>query len=84
MRERLDLIDSKHVLSTRKQCEILSVHRSGLYNSPQVEKEGNLEIMRIMDENYLKHHTAGIIRMQDLLLSLGMVVNYKEFVDCFA
>ena len=78
MRERLDFIDSEHVLSTRKQCEILSVHRSGLYYKPQGEKKDNLEIMRIMDEHYLKHPTAGVIRMQDLLLSLGMVVNHKR------
>ncbi len=34
--------------------------------------------MRIMDEHYLKHPTEGVIRMQDLLLSLGMVVNHKR------
>jgi putative transposase len=78
VRERLDLIDSEHVLSTRKQCEILSVHRSGLYYKPQGEKVGNLEIMRIIDEHYLKHPTAGVIRMQDLLLSLGIIANHKR------
>jgi putative transposase len=31
-----------------------------------------------MDEHYLKHPTEGVIRMQDLLLSLGMVVNHKR------
>jgi len=76
--ERIELIDSKHVLSVRKQCEVLSVHRSGLYYKPQNEKKENLEIMRKMDEHYLKHPTAGVIRMQDLLLSLGMVVNHKR------
>lgn len=78
MSERIELIDSKHVLSVRKQCEVLSVHRSGLYYKPQNEKKENLEIMRKMDEHYLKHPTAGVIRMQDLLLSLGMVVNHKR------
>jgi putative transposase len=78
MRERLDLIDREHVLSTRKQCEILSVHRSGLYYNPRGEKKDNLEIMRLMDEHYLKHPTSGVMRMQDLLLSLGMIVNHKR------
>jgi len=78
MRERLDIIDTEHVLSVRKQCEILSVHRSGLYYKPQGEKKNNLEIMRIMDEHYLKHPTEGVIRMQDLLLGLGIVVNHKR------
>ncbi len=78
MRERLDFVDSEHVLSTRKQCEILEVHRSGLYYKPEGEKKANLEIMRMMDEHYLKHPTAGVLRMQDLLLSLGMLVNHKR------
>jgi len=78
VKERLDLIDREHVLSTRKQCEILSVHRSGLYYYPQGEKKENLEIMRTMDEHYLKHPTAGVMRMQDLLLSLGIVANHKR------
>jgi putative transposase len=78
MRERLDLIDREHTLSARKQCEILAVHRSSLYYNPQGEKKDNLEIMRIMDEHYLKHPTEGVIRMQDLLLTLGVVVNHKR------
>ena len=78
MKERLNLIDSEHVLSIRKQCGILAVHRSGLYYNPQGEKRDNLEIMRIMDEHYLKHPTEGVMRMQDLLLSLGIVANHKR------
>jgi putative transposase len=34
--------------------------------------------MLIMDEHYLKHPTAGVIRMQDLLFALGFVVNHKR------
>jgi putative transposase len=78
MKERLYLIDIEHTLSARKQCEILAVHRSGLYYKPKGEKKDNLEIMRMMDEHYLKHPTAGVLRMQDLLLTLGMVVNHKR------
>ncbi len=78
MKERIDLIDKQHVLSTRKQCEILSVHRSGLYYNPKGERKDNLEIMRIMDEHYLKHPSEGVLRMQDMLLSQGFVVNHKR------
>jgi putative transposase len=42
VRERLDFIDSEYVLSTRKQCEILEVDRSGLYYKPKGEKKDNL------------------------------------------
>lgn len=78
MKERIDLIDKQHVLSTRKQCEILSVHRIGLYYNPKGERKDNLEIMRIMDEHYLKHPSEGVLRMQDMLLSQGFVVNHKR------
>ena len=47
------LVDNQHDLSVRKQCELLSVHRSGLYYAPKGESEENLKIMRIMDEHYL-------------------------------
>ncbi len=78
MNQRRELVDNQHILSTRRQCDILSVHRSGLYYKPQGEKQENLEIMRIMDEHYLKHPTAGVIRMQDLLFSLSIVANHKR------
>ncbi len=78
MSQRRELVDKQDALSTRKQCDILSIHRSGLYYKPLGENQENLEIMRIMDEHYLKHPTAGVIRMQDLLLSLSFVVNHKR------
>jgi len=78
MSQRRKLIDPGHRLSVRDQCEVLSIHRSGLYYAPRGEKQENLEIMRIMDEHYLKHPTEGVIRMQDFLMSLGFVVNHKR------
>lgn len=78
MSQRRELVENEDSLSVRKQCDLLSVHRSGLYYKPCGEKQENLEIMRIMDEHYLKHPTEGVIRMQDLLLCLGFVVNHKR------
>ena len=78
MRQRRELVDTKIDLSIREQCDILSVHRSGLYYASQGEKQENLEIMRIMDEHYLKHPTEGVIRVQDFLLSLSIVANHKR------
>ena len=57
---------------------VLSVSRSSLYYAPKSEKLENLEIMRIMDEHYLKHPTEGIIRIQDMLFTLGFLVNHKR------
>ena len=78
MSQRRELVDNEHRVSVREQCSLLSIHRSGLYYAPLGEKQENLEIMRIMDEHYLKHPTEGVIRMQDLLFSLGFVVNHKR------
>ena len=78
MKQRRELIDPAHKLSVRKQCEVVYVHRSGLYYSPQGEKKENLEIMRMMDEHYLKHPSEGVLRMQDFLFAMGFVVNHKR------
>jgi len=78
MNQLRELIDKEHILSIRNQCKLLTVHRSGIYYQPKEEKQQNLEIMRIMDEHYLKHPTEGVLRMRDLLFSLGFVVNHKR------
>jgi len=56
----------------------LEIHRSGLYYKPVEEKEENLQIMRLMDAHYLKHPTSGVLRMQDHLLGLSLIVNHKR------
>jgi putative transposase len=73
-----ELVDRENRLSIRKQCGLLSISRSSLYYAPLGEKQENLWIMRIIDEHYLKHPTEGVIRMQDLLFTLGFVVNHKR------
>ena len=78
MSELRKLVDTEHGLSVRQQCDLLEIHRSGLYYKPCDEKPENLEIMRLMDEHYLDHPTEGVIRMQDFLLALGFVVNHKR------
>lgn len=78
MNQRRELIDSESSLSIRRQCDLLSVSRSGLYYEPKGEKPENLELMRLMDEHYLKHPTAGVIRMQDFLFLMGFIVNHKR------
>lgn len=41
-------------ISVSRQCELLLIHRSGLYYKPVAELEENLLLMRLMDEQYLK------------------------------
>ena len=50
-------------LSTKRQCKLLAVHRSGIYYQPKAESELNLQLMREMDEHYLHHPFKGAKRM---------------------
>ena len=72
------MIDTEHELSIRRQCDLLSIHRSGLYYKPKGEKPENLQIMRLMDEHYIGNPAEGVIRMQDFLLAMGFLVNHKK------
>ena len=78
MKERQELVNKEEVMSIRKQCEVLSVNRSGLYYAPVGESEENLEIMRKIDEHYLDHPAEGVLRVQDFLFTLGFVANHKR------
>jgi putative transposase len=49
-----------------------------LYYKPKGETQENLELMRMMDEHYLQHPTAGVLRKQDFLFAMGFVVNHKR------
>ena len=40
-------------LSVVKQCDLLSVSRSGLYYEPVKESEDNLKVLRFLDEQYI-------------------------------
>ncbi|MEQ9297917.1 MAG: hypothetical protein RIF33_05105 [Cyclobacteriaceae bacterium] len=50
-----------------KQCELLSIHRSGIYYNPSGESELNLKLMQMMDEHYLHHPFKGASRMHTWL-----------------
>lgn len=41
-------------LSIQRQCELLSIHRSGLYYQPKKTSKLNGKLMRLMDEQYLQ------------------------------
>jgi putative transposase len=64
--------------SLSRQCELLSLHKSGLYYQPKGESEQNLQLMRKIDEQYLKTPFAGYRMMNELLRRQGEVVNEKR------
>lgn len=65
-------------LSLTSQCELLGIHRSGIYYKPRGESELNLKLMRLMDEHYLHYPFKGCRRMWKWLLTQGYKVNYKR------
>lgn len=65
-------------LSIKKQCEMLSIQRSGLYYKPCEESALNLELMRLIDEEYLSRPFIGVPRMTQVLRGKGYIVNPKR------
>jgi len=63
-----------------RQCELLRIHRSGLYYAPLPESEDNLKYMRLFDEQYLKTPFYGIRRMTRWLNKKGFKVNRKRVI----
>jgi putative transposase len=65
-------------LSMARQCELVKVHRSGLYYKPCSETQENLAIMRLLDEQYFKTPFYGIRKLTFVLRSQGFTVNRKR------
>ena len=65
-------------MSIVKPCELLQIHRSGVYYKPKEESCLNLELMRLMDEHYLYHPFKGANRMHTWLT---MDNGYKVSMD---
>jgi putative transposase len=80
MQERRECVQPDHSeLSIRRQCDLLSIHRSGFYYEPRKESELNLELMRLIDERYMKYSHMGVPSMtQWLRKDEGYEVNPKR------
>jgi putative transposase len=78
MKTLIKYVSENEPLSKRQQCELFEINRGSLYYKPTGEKQENLDIMRKMDEHYLKHPTNGVIRMQDFLFTIGFIINHKR------
>jgi putative transposase len=78
LEERRSLIESESRFSVYRQCEMLSIHRSGLYYKPTPESQENLDIMLHMDKQYLKTPFYGIRRMHNWLEKKGYVICRKR------
>ncbi|MFT7248272.1 MAG: putative transposase [Arcticibacterium sp.] len=73
------MIIKGHSLAISKQCELLFINRSSYYYHVNGESSLNLELMRLMDECYLKHPYYGAKKIYKwLTLDLGYNVNIKQ------
>lgn len=62
----------------RRQCQLLGIHRSQLYYEPVPETGENLEVMRLIDEQYLKAPFWGSRNMTTFLQGQGLTINRKR------
>ena len=72
------MIEKDNELSIRHQCKLLGLHRSGLYYTPSTESAENLEIMRFLDEQYMKTPFYGYRKLKVWLETLGYSVGKKR------
>ena len=77
--KRQKVVKSHPRLSLDDPCNLLTIHRSGVYCKPKVESVLILQLMKIIDEYFMEHHYFGIERMTDYLrLDKGFNVNKKR------
>jgi len=73
------MIEPKHRrLSVRRQCDLIGLPRSSYYREPKTETEENLDLMRMIDEEYTRHPFYGTRKMRDFLHRKGYQVNRKR------
>lgn len=66
-------------ISISQQCELLSLPRSSYYfDARQEESVRNLKLMRMIDEEYIRHPFLGTRKLRDYLRRKGHKVNRKR------
>lgn len=65
-------------LSIKRQCELLNIHRSGLYYKPRGDSSLNLYLMRRIDEHFLLYPFKGSRRMTEWLREEGHIAGPND------
>jgi len=81
LEEKRECIQPEHPkLSIRRQCALIDLPRSSYYRGDPVggETAQNLELMRLIDEEYTRHPFYGSRKMRDWLRRRGYPVNRKR------
>lgn len=78
MSAKKTMIERGTPMSITRQCELLKIHRSGLYYQPRAESEENLLLMRLLDEQYFNTPFYGYRKLTRWLNEKGYTVNPKR------
>jgi putative transposase len=65
-------------ISINKQCKLLGIAKSSYYYKPAVESALNLQLMKLLDEQYMKTPFYGIRKMTAFLNRQGYQINHKR------
>jgi len=65
-------------IAVARQCELLRLSRSSYYYSSTRDDEYNLELMRLLDEQYTKVPFYGVRRLTAWLRARGYILNPKR------
>ena len=77
--QKRQLIDANHsMLSIQRQCGLVGLSRSAYYYTPAVESHENLQLMRLLDAQYLLTPFYGSRRMTVWLKAQGYPINRKR------
>jgi putative transposase len=69
---------SESKMSVASQCRVFNVSRSGYYYKSKPISAQDLKLMRLIDEHYLNHPSAGSRSMSNHLRRLGYRINRKK------
>lgn len=76
--KRRRMVEHIHPLSMVSQCNLLGLHRSGLYYQPVAVSDEDLVLMALLDKQYLKTPFYGYRKMTVFLQAQGYPVNHKR------
>jgi putative transposase len=76
--KRRAMVSKEEMLSIDCQCDLLSIHKSGIYYKPVEERAENLVIMLWLDKQYFETPFYGKERLLVLLRQAGYLINRKR------
>lgn len=61
-----------------RQCELIGLTRSSYYYKPRDVGSDDLEVIRLIDEQYTRTPFYGVRRITEVLRRLGYIINHKR------